>query len=162
MKVTPTDHGLLFAEEELPLHHRLLILLLGLSMFVMPCAVLLHVNGTESLGTLLVASLFVVLPTCMGLFLVKVGLAMPRQVCFDARRRQIEHRKRGLLGLRVETLSFDRVERVELVRQKMMDDPDLIGLVMSLHGRQPVKLGFYDSAEQAERWQQRLQALLST
>lgn len=161
MKFTETEDGLLYAEQGAPMRYRLLFIFFGLAMLVMPYTVLLHVNGTESLGTLLVASLFVVLPTWLGLFFIRVALAMPQEVHFDASRRQIKRRQRRLFGPpQVETLPFHRVQGLEVVRRKAMEDPDVIELVMNLDGRRPLKLGVYDTAQQAEQWQQRLQALV--
>lgn len=161
MKFTPTADGLLYEEQRLAPGLRLLAMGFGAALFLVPYPFLLHARWTPLSASTLLAGACVLLPPLLGLYFIRMGLVMPQRLRFDTRQRQIVRSTPGLFGRRVETLAFDRAERVEVVRHAGIDDPDVFELVLALRGRRPLKLGVYDSRADAEQWQRRLQELLA-
>lgn len=163
MTFTESPDGLGYAEPSTPWWLRLLVFFFGGLAFLIPYPFLLHADWTSLTGSTLAAAAGVVLPPLLGLLFIGIGMAKPQQVHFDRQRRELVRSGRRPWGSARETLAFDRVERVEVVRQPYREDPqDLFEIVLTIRRRRPIKLGAYDRRDEAEHWQRRVQAVLSS
>ncbi|MDP9765165.1 hypothetical protein [Deinococcus enclensis] len=155
--------ALVYSERPTPWRLRLIFIFFGGLAFLIPYPFLLHDNWTSATASTLVATLGVVAPSLLGLLFIGIGMARPRHMTFDQRRRELLYSRRRPWGSAQETLPFHSVERVDVVRQPHRETPeDLFEIVLSFQSRRPIKLGAYDSRNEAEHWAQRVQSALQT
>lgn len=160
MAFTETATGIVYAEPRIAPGLRLLLVSTGALMFWIPYPFLMHgVWSTFSMSAV-VATACVVLPPLVGAFFIRMGLARRQQVRFDSHQREIISRRSGLWGPQDRRISFDHVERIQMVRHKGINDPDVFEILIRLRGHPPLKLGAYDVAEEGSLWQHRLQAII--
>lgn len=160
MMFIESAEGLVYTEPPTPWRLRLFFFLFGGLAFVIPYPFVRHGDWASITASTLMAGAAVVAPPLLGLLFIAIGMAKPQQVSFDRRRRAILRSGRRPWGSR-ETLSFDRVERVEVVRQPHRETPeDLFEVVLTIRGRRPIKLGAYDRRDAAAHWAGRVQATI--
>jgi hypothetical protein len=161
MSFIETPDGLAYTEAPTPWHLRLCFVGFGALAFLIPYPFLLHADWSSATASTLGAAVGVVAPPVLGLLFIGLGMARPQQLRFNGRRRELERSGRRPWGSRHETLAFDRVERVDVVRQPHREAADdLFEVVLTLSGRRPIRLGAYDGRDEAEHWAGRVRAAL--
>ncbi|MFG6414375.1 hypothetical protein ACG02S_10760 [Roseateles sp. DC23W] len=145
---TQTQEGLLYEEARWPQHKRLALVSFGAAFCLLPTPFLWHDAAAFAL--------LAVVSGALGLTFIAIGLVQPQQLRFDARKRRIVRR----CGLRRETLTFDHVTAITVLRHAGLEDPDWFQVCLHLVGRRPIMLGIFNTHDAAAQWQQRLQALI--
>lgn len=155
---TETPGGLLYRERLSP-WVRVLALVIGVAMFLIPIPFVQHGHWREPSAGTLVAVAGVVFAVLAGVVFVAIALAGVRRIEFDLRQRRLLCTTIGPLGVRRFEAGFDRIERIELVWHDGLDDPGFYEMAMHLAGRRrPLALGVYDTRDEAETWQRRVLA----
>lgn len=160
MVFTETAAGIAYTEPRIAPGLRLLIVGVGALMFWIPYPFLLHGTWSTFSTSTVVAAACVVLPPLVGALFIRIGLVRRQQVQFDSRQREIVSRRSGLWRPRVQKIPFDDVERIKWVRCKGVDDPDVFEIVIWLRGRPRLRIGAYDTAEEASLWRHRLHTII--
>lgn len=160
MAFTETTMGIVYAEPRIGLGLRLLAIGTGTLMFGIPYPFLLHGAWASVSTSTIIAAACVVMPPLVGAFFIRLGLSRRQQVLFDRHHNEIITGRLGLWGPQGKRISLDDVERIQMIRHKGMDDPDVFEIRVEVRGHPPLKLGAYDVAEEGLIWQHRLQAIV--
>ena len=159
MNFSDSEGGLVYRERLSP-WHRLLVVVFGMGMWVIPVIVLHQASANNGTIDLLMLAVGVVVPLLAGLFFIGIALVGTKQLRFDGTHRKLHISTRGPLGRRQVQVDYQQVESIDVLRREGLDDPAHYLLLLKVSGRRVMELGGFANATEAEQWRQRLQSEL--
>ena len=152
--------GLLYREEPLSIFARLFAAAIGLSMFAGGAIFASLGRWMPPAWTDAIALAAILAFAGVGAVCLLVAFCSRKTLDFNVERRAIARDVVAPIGRWRDEIPFDRVTKVELHVRQTEDGPFPLVRLRLAGERGPIELAGFDTPEQAERWRQKIAALV--
>jgi hypothetical protein len=159
-QIRETAGGLVYREEPLSILARLFAATIGLSMFVGGAIFASLGRWMPPAWTDVIALVAILAFAAVGVVGLLIAFCGRKTLDFDGERRTIARRVVAPIGRWRDEIPFDRVTGVELHVRQTEDGPFPLVRLRVADERRPVELAGFDTPDEADRWRERIAALV--